>query len=104
MNKYEEGLAALDELFANTTAEEFERDYLSAEKNIGISAEEYLNCQNFSLFDAPSDDTRQSLSMDISWCSTNNHTSGLYKFYFSSFSVNSCSNVESEFTQRGLAA
>ncbi len=43
MNKYERSLAAVDELFASTSPEEFERDYLKAEGNIGIRIKDYLS-------------------------------------------------------------
>ena len=43
MNKYEKSLEAFDALLANTTAEEFEKDYLSVESNLGITVEDYLN-------------------------------------------------------------
>jgi hypothetical protein len=46
MNKYEKGLAALDKLFENTTAEEFERDYLAVEKGLGTKVEDYLMNEN----------------------------------------------------------
>jgi hypothetical protein len=46
MNKYEKGLAALDRLFENTTAEEFERDYLAVEKGLGTKVEDYLMNEN----------------------------------------------------------
>jgi hypothetical protein len=42
MDKYEKGLAALDKLFENTTAEEFKRDYLAVEKGIGTKVKDYI--------------------------------------------------------------
>jgi hypothetical protein len=42
MDRYEKGLAALDKLFENTTAEEFKRDYLAVEKGIGTKVKDYI--------------------------------------------------------------
>ena len=42
MDKYEKGLAAIDELFANTTTDEFEQDYIKVEANIGTKVEVIL--------------------------------------------------------------
>ena len=43
MNKYDKSLKVVDELFKNTTKDEFERDYLEVECGIGITIDEYLN-------------------------------------------------------------
>ena len=42
MNAMEKSLKAVDKLFANTTDEEFERDYLACESGIGITIEDFL--------------------------------------------------------------
>jgi hypothetical protein len=42
MNAMEKSLKAVDELFANTTAEEFEKDYLACESGVGITIEDFL--------------------------------------------------------------
>lgn len=46
MDKHERSLKAIDDLFEKTSPEEFEKDYLECEKNIGIKAEEYINRVN----------------------------------------------------------
>lgn len=42
MNAMEKSLKAVDELFDNTTPEQFEKDYLAAESGIGITIEDFL--------------------------------------------------------------
>lgn len=56
MNKYEKALVVLDALLANTTAEEFEKDYLSVESNLGITVEDYLSQECSSLIEQKSDE------------------------------------------------
>ncbi len=42
MNKFEQGLDAADELFAQISAEEFEKQYLEAESELGLTIDEYF--------------------------------------------------------------
>jgi hypothetical protein len=42
MNIYEQSLADLKDLFENTTDEEFEKEYLELEGNIGLTINEYF--------------------------------------------------------------
>jgi hypothetical protein len=88
MNKYEKGLAALDELFANTTAEEFEKDYLAVESNMGIKVKDYLNQECSKLVINSEKHTPNLMSIDIPWPSSRSNKSDKYQVEFSSFLVN----------------
>lgn len=103
MNKYERGLAALDELFANTTAEEFERDYLAAEYNIGTKVEDYLSRQCTELIICSEGKEQNSFNFRASYSSISSHSSTTYQVKFSSFSA--CTSLKAcNDSMQGLAA
>lgn len=100
MNKYERGLAAIDELFARTTAEEFERDYLAAESNLGIKVEDYLNRHNLKLVVNSQDRVEHSINVGIEWSTHNSQVSSEYQVPFSSFLTNqNCRESDSSVQQ-----
>jgi len=88
MNKYEKSLAAFDELLNNTSATEFERDYLAAESNVGTTISEYLEkaCYEIAQVLEVSEDTR-SLKIETSYSSNQMHSSNRFQFDYSSFLI-----------------
>jgi hypothetical protein len=100
MNKYEKGLAALDELFANITAKEFEHDYLAAESGVGVTAEEYLARRDYTTILIKSDEEAVHVnSMIVEWTRYDYILAKKYHSNFSNYSIQTCANEEVSFQE-----
>ena len=83
MNKHEESLAAIDLLFSNLTAEEFEKDYLASEQGVGISVEDYL---------ARSFVDSSDITMKFEWFRSGSQITKVYSTNFVEYSISDSMN------------